>query len=402
MTDRRLPGRRQFLSSAGLLAGGAVLGAGAAVELDRHHGPPAPVAVSATTGPIPFEGAHQPGIVDRQPAVLRFLSLELGAASSSRAGLESVLRQLSTTARACMAGSWPSGTDGVATGLRPAGLTVTIGIGATALVKAGIPVPAPLAALPAFAEDRLRPAHTGGDLGVQLCGEDPMVVAAASRALLRSAGQLRLRWSQAGFLRSAAGAADADATPRNLMGQLDGTDNPTGSRQKLAVWVPPGVSPAWMTNGSYLVCRRIRMLLDSWEQLGVPAQEAVIGRFKGSGAPLTGHQEHDDPDFGASADGRPVIAADAHIRLTNPANNAGATMLRRGYSFDDGVDEAGEADLGLFFQAFQTDPREVFVPIQRRLAATDALRTFIRHEGSAVFAVPPGASPGGFVGETLF
>ncbi len=405
MTERRLPGRRQFLSSAGLLAGGAALGAGAKAELDRHPGSSAATAEpAASVRPSSFEGVHQPGVVDRQPAVLRFLALDLTPASpaSFRVGLKLALQRLSETARSCMTGDWPDGADGIATGLLPAGLTITIGIGATALARAGIEVPAPLAPLPAFAADQLAPSRTGGDLGLQVCGEDPMVVAAASRALLRAVGRQRPRWSQGGFLRSKAGATDPAATPRNLMGQLDGTDNPTGARQDLAVWVPNGVTPAWMANGSYLVCRRIRMLLEDWEQLGVPAQEAVIGRYKRSGAPLTGQQEHDDPNFDASVGGRPVIATDAHIRLTNPANNAGATMLRRGYSFDDGIDAAGQPDLGLFFQAFQTDPHQVFVPIQHKLATSDALRRFIRHEGSAVFAIPPGASRGGFVGETLF
>ena len=42
-----------------------------------------------------------------------------------------------------------------------------------------------------------------------------------------------------------------------------------------------------------------------------------------------------------------------------------------------------------------------FVPIQRRLGANDALNEYIRHTGSAVFAIPPGASPGGYVGQGL-
>ncbi|MGI8668128.1 MAG: Dyp-type peroxidase [Jatrophihabitans sp.] len=403
MTGRQRPGRRQFLSSAGLLVGGAALGTAGGVRLgqDGSH-QPAPAAASSADPPIAFDGTHQAGVVERPPASLRFLALDLSAGAGTTAGLRAVLQRLSMTARLLMAGDWPAGTDGIATGLRPAGLTVTIGIGGSGLVKAGRPVPPPLQPLPAFAGDHLQPARSGGDLGVQICGEDALVVAAATRALLTAVRpDAAVRWSQAGFLRGAA-ATDAQATPRNLMGQLDGTDNPTGARQRLAVWVPAGVAPAWMANGSYLVCRRIRMLLDSWERLDLATQEAVIGRRKDTGAPLTGHAEHDDPDFAAEQDGRPVIAAGAHLRLTHPANNAGASMLRRGYAFDDGLDAAGQPDLGLFFQAFQTDLHRVFVPIQRKLAAGDALRRFIRHEASALFAIPAGASPGGFVGEALF
>lgn len=407
MPDQSGPSRRRFLTSAGLVVGGAAVGTGSTFAATRDDKPTAagPVAAepdrSTASRPVSFEGVHQPGIVDRQPSALRFLALDL--TGGGRDGLRRTLLTLSTTARALMAGDWPAGSDDIAAGLGPAGLTVSIGIGASALTRAGLAVPAPLEPLPAFAGDQLQPARSHGDLGLQLCAEDPMVVSAAARALVRSiADRARLRWSQTGFLRSRDAAADPDATPRNLMGQLDGTDNPTGSRQNLAVWVPPGVEPAWMAGGTYLVCRRIRMLLDSWERLSVPAQEQVIGRRKDTGAPLTGRAEHDDPDFSATAGGRPAIAADAHIRLTHPSNNAGAAMFRRGFSYDDGIAADGQPDAGLFFQCFQTDPHRVFVPIQTKLSRTDALSRFIRHESSAVFAFPGGASAGGFVGEKLF
>jgi deferrochelatase/peroxidase EfeB len=92
---------------------------------------------------------------------------------------------------------------------------------------------------------------------------------------------------------------------------------------------------------------------------------------------------------------------DAHIRLAAPAENDGRRILRRGYSFTDGMDtELGQLDAGLFFVSFQNDP-SAFVEIQRRLAGTDALDEYIKHTGSAVFACPPGARRGGYVGETL-
>ena len=37
-----------------------------------------------------------------------------------------------------------------------------------------------------------------------------------------------------------------------------------------------------------------------------------------------------------------------------------------------------------------------------RLANDDTLNEYIRHTSSALFAVPPGVRPGGYVGETLF
>jgi deferrochelatase/peroxidase EfeB len=66
-------------------------------------------------------------------------------------------------------------------------------------------------------------------------------------------------------------------------------------------------------------------------------------------------------------------------------------MLRRSYSFDG----------GLLFLAYQQDPRRQFVAVQRSLAGRDALSRFTEHVGSAVFAVPPGARKGGFLGEAM-
>jgi deferrochelatase/peroxidase EfeB len=100
--------------------------------------------------------------------------------------------------------------------------------------------------------------------------------------------------------------------------------------------------------------------------------------------------------------GEPVIPADAHVRLAHPSANGGRRILRRGYSFTDGVDPVtGELDAGLFFVCFQREPAAQFVPIQDQLAHGDALNEYIKHVASGIYAVPPGASPGGFVGQGL-
>ena len=89
--------------------------------------------------------------------------------------------------------------------------------------------------------------------------------------------------------------------------------------------------------------------------------------------------------------------------LANPrtAGSEAERILRRGYSFDDGLLPDGRLDAGLFFAAFQRDPRRQFVPIQHRLAAHDLLGEYLIHTGSALFAVPPGCRAGGYVGDTL-
>jgi deferrochelatase/peroxidase EfeB len=147
------------------------------------------------------------------------------------------------------------------------------------------------------------------------------------------------------------------------------------------------------------------MRIEAWDRDPLADQEQVIGRFKQSGAPLTGTQEFDTADLSATrADGTPVIPADAHIRLATASQNNGIRLLRRGYSFADGIDPAtSELDAGLFFLAFQRDPHRQFAALQRRLGSEDSLNEYILHTTSALFAAPPGARrPGDFVASGLF
>jgi len=399
MTGRPIS-RRALLGAGGAFGLGAAAGAVAGTREGTSDGRVARVERAA-----PFHGAHQAGIVGRQPAHLTFLAFDLrpGPAAAVRDRLRRLLRRWTSAGAALTVGDPVDGQD-LAAGLGPAGLTLTVGLGAAALHKAGLgnDVPAALAALPAFAGDALDPARCGGDVGVQVCAEDPVVAAAAARAVTRLAGPAAtVRWVQHGFLRSAAAADDPDATPRNLMGQLDGTGNPRPADRGFAaaVWA---TGPAWLRGGGYLVCRRIRMLLDEWEQLPIDTQQRVIGRRKDTGAPLSGGSERTPLDLTAlDATGQLAIPTTAHARLAHPSSNHGAAMLRRGFSYDDGYDRSGRPDTGLFFQAFQADPRTGFVPVQQTLAAADTLRAFLRHESSALFAVLPGVPRGGHLGDTL-
>jgi deferrochelatase/peroxidase EfeB len=208
-----------------------------------------------------------------------------------------------------------------------------------------------------------------------------------------------VRWSQLGFGRTSS-TSRAQATPRNLLGFKDGTANLKAEDvQALArhVWVAGDRAgePSWLRNGTYLVARRIRMLIEVWDRTSLGDQEQTIGRRKASGAPLGERDE-----FATLKVDR--LPADSHVRLAAPSSNGGAALLRRGYSFTDGLDDRlGQLDAGLFFLSFQRDP-DAFVRIQRQLGSNDALNEYIKHVGSGVWAIPPGASPGGWVGQTLF
>ncbi len=191
---------------------------------------------------------------------------------------------------------------------------------------------------------------------------------------------------------------------RNLFGFKDGTANlkaeePTAVDEH--VWVPaadatsdasdPGTDSTWMTGGSYLVARRIRMVIETWDRTSLREQETLVGRTKGEGTPLSGGTELTEADLAATGRGDvPLIAANPHVRLAHPSTNGGVRMLRRGYNVTDGNDSLGRLDAGLFFIAYVRDPRTYYIPMQTTLSRDDALMEYLLHTGSGLFAVPPG------------
>jgi deferrochelatase/peroxidase EfeB len=191
------------------------------------------------------------------------------------------------------------------------------------------------------------------------------------------------------------------------MGFKDGTRNIRSDDSAALtkhVWVGAEAGQEWMRGGTYLVARRIRMFIETWDRDVLSDQEAVFGRAKYTGAPLTGKAEFDAPDFaGRTTDGERAIPDNAHIRLAAFEANDGMRILRRGYSFTDGIDtRTGTLDAGLFFISFQKDPAQ-FVTLQRKLGKHDALNEYIRHVGSALFACPQGvANASGYWGRALF
>jgi deferrochelatase/peroxidase EfeB len=228
----------------------------------------------------------------------------------------------------------------------------------------------------------------------------------AVRNLARIAfGRARVRWSQIGFGRTSS-TSTAQATPRNLFGFKDGTANVKNEdADALAkhVWVSGARgAEAWMNGGSYLVARRIRMHIETWDRTSLREQEAVIGRTKREGAPLSGGKEFSEPDFDLQGRDGPLVPADSHVALAHPSNNGGVRMLRRGFNYTDGSDGLGRLDAGLFFIAFVVDPRTHYVPMQTAMAKHDALAEYLRHTGSGLFAVPPGVAAGGYLGQGLF
>jgi deferrochelatase/peroxidase EfeB len=251
---------------------------------------------------------------------------------------------------------------------------------------------------------------TGGDLSIQACADDQQIAFHAVRQLARLAyDQVEIRWVQSGFLAN----PTAKGTPRNLMGFKDGTGNVRGAADiDKFVWVG-AEGPAWMQGGSYVVTRRSRIALEHWDRTHVGFQEQTIGRHKLSGAPLGAKGEFDPVTFDKNdADGNPVIPENSHLSLANSANNDGARVLRRSYSYNDGITMVAERwppwkqgmeyDAGLLFICYQRDPRTGFVRIFERMSKFDMLNQFVTNIGGALFACPRGAAPGAFIGQGLF
>lgn len=410
--NRLCSSRRGLLAAAG----GLVASAGAGVAVRGAPDARRSVAIED------FWGTHQAGITTKQQSHCYFAAFDL--TTDKRDDVIALLRAWTNTAARLTAGQTaePMGTDqdvpgpdsADAIGLSPARLTLTFGFGPGLFVKdgkdryglAGLR-PDALIDLPRFNGDQLVEEKTGGDLSIQACADDPQVAFHAVRQLARlSYDAADLRWSQTGFT----SRPTDGSTTRNLMGFKDGTQSPPDVDK--AVWVGDD-GPAWMRGGSYLVVRRIRMALEHWDRTKVSFQEQTFGRQKYSGAPLGLKGEFEPLGLDRTdADENPIIAENAHVRLGNAAANGAAEILRRGYSYNDGVNftaerwppwrQGMEYDAGLLFMCYQVDPRTGFVKLFEKMAKFDMLNQFVTHTGGGLFAIPPGVRQGEYVGQRLF
>lgn len=353
---------------------------------------------------VAFRGAHQAGIVT--PAQDRLVFATLDVITDDADELAALLETWTATAEALSAGRMvpggfggpdePTADTGEAYGSPPAHLTVTIGYGPDLFDdRFGLAPrrPGELQALPRLPLDDLRPGISGGDVCLQACADDPLIAYNAIHNLVRQGvGVVTVRTVQTGFGRTSSTTA-SQATARNLMGFKDGTRNLKAEQTALTdkwLWSSGQGPTAWMQGGTYLVARKIRMLVERWDRETRQSQEDTFGRAKDTGAPLGETSEFATPDLDATTEDGPVIPADAHIRLASPVTNNGIHLLRRGYNYADGVDpRQGTLDSGLFFIAFTARP-DNFTRVQRRLAGGDALNEYIRHVSSAVFACPRG------------
>ncbi len=397
------------LTRRGILT--AAASTGAAALLTQNPLVSSALASSTPTNIVNFAGPHQAGITTPGQHHLQICAFDIK--TSSRAELVAMLTEWQRAIETLTIGlplpgdpspSVAPSDTGEALGQTAANLTITIGFGPSLFDgRFGLADQRPpaLVDLPAFKGDALDPNISNGDISVQACADSRLVAEHAVRALGRIGGsRIQLRWLQAGFDEPPAKANDGSG--RNLFGTKDGTanlDRTDDARMRRNVWVAPGDGPTWMIDGCYQVYRRITMNLISWDDSDLDEQENVIGRKKDTGAPFGANGEFDPVDPSK-------LPVDSHVRLANPRtgpDSENERILRRGYSFHDGLNPTTRAyDAGLAFVAYQRDPRRQFITIQQRLAEQDALNEYLTHTASGIFAIPPGAPAGQYVGWTLF
>ncbi|MBM4791756.1 Dyp-type peroxidase [Streptomyces sioyaensis] len=363
------PSRRAFLGATGAVATTGFT-AGCESPAPRPSRPSSP----ASTTRVPPTGRHQAGITLPQSAQPNLLSVVADLGDAVAVGpLLAELGQAVLTLTA--------GTDPRLLGLPPGDLTVTIGVGPR-LVRMARPALPGAADLPRFSREEIAPQARGGDLLMQICASDPLLLPVVAAALLEQAGhRIRERWRQSGRRGPNIPVDKGISAPRNLLGFIDGIVGPhTTAEHRRHLWL---AGPAPVVGGTIAVVRRMELDLPRFTALPVAEQEAVFGRRRATGVPLSGGAAAWDPNLGAKTpDGRYLIPADAHVRRANPNAVGVGLMLRRSYSTD-------EPTPGLLFISFQNDLR-TFTNTLVHMDDSDALLRFTTTTASATFLILPG------------
>ena len=377
--------RRGFIKQCGIISAGLVAGTAAKAQDAASATPP------AAHDEIPYYGEHQAGITTPAQKHIYFLVADLH--SDDREKIKEMFQLWTAYSLRLTRGEHvkpysknlyiPPTDTGEADSLNPHNLTLTFGVSPSFFSKLGIDNlrPPELAELPHFPRDQLQPQYTGGDICIQACADDPQVAFHAVRNLVRGARlNLTMRWSQAGFN----SYDSADETPRNLFAFKDGTANLSGENLDKVVWVE---KDGWLKGGSYLVARRIKMFLETWDRTSLGEQHNTFGRYRDSGAPMGQHEEHEPINLGLLDDkGEPAMPTTSHARI---AHATGHNILRRSFSYASGIDDKGQFDTGLLFISYQNSPQP-FIDIQNAFGNVDKMNEYITHIGSGLFACFPG------------
>ncbi|MFJ5965702.1 iron uptake transporter deferrochelatase/peroxidase subunit [Bacillus sp. NPDC093026] len=410
MTEEKQNGytRRDMLKLTAVAGTGIAIGAsglGTLLNVTKSLSPEKKTSASEEADTISFYGNHQAGIVTPQQKFIYLCAFHM--TTSSRKQVMSLLQDWTKLSEVLSRGAVRQNTDnkllppndtGESMDLPPSKLTMTFGFGPDFFEKNGVDrygilkqKPAYLNSIPHMPHDQLDSAYVGGDVCVQVCADDEQVAFHALRQFIKSStGLTTVHWIQKGSI-----SYDGGKTPRNLFGFKDGTANPAPTDKTFYqkyVWTKEN-EPDWMNGGTYMCYRKIRMFLEVWDRTSLQDQEDTFGRKKDTGAAYGKAKEHDTVDV-------KKLPINSHVRV---AKEAGQPILRRGYSYVNGVEEkTGNVDAGLMFISFQKNPERQVLPMLKALGSMDALNEYTVHVGSALFACPKGITQGQYIGQELF
>ena len=412
--------RRQFLTRSGVAAVGAAgaLGvpgvADASARLGSHgRGGGDPLLAdgalqkavtddpSARLPAIPFHGAHQAGIINPPPPAACFVVFNVTA--GTRGELIDTLQTLTHRARFLTHGGVPvdlgavappsdSGTLGP--DVPPDGLTITVGFGASLFENPAFGLasqkPKRLTAMTSFPNDNLQADLTGGDILLQICaGQADTAIHALRDIAKHTRDGMQIAYRMDGFQ----APQRPVGVPRNHFGHMDGIANPNVADPYVAnrlLWVTDTTDePTWARGGTYHVFRIIRMYIEFWDRVSLQEQQTMIGRDRASGAMLGTNSITDVLDFSKDPSGK-IVPLTAHIRLSNPRTKKteNSRIFRRGYNYDNGIDLAGNLNLGLLFNCFQQNLVRQFVANQTRLIGEPMVDYIAPIGGGYFFALP--------------
>ena len=246
-------------------------------------------------------------------------------------------------------------------------LTCVVGIGARAWDRLfGELRPAELHPFRELAGDRHRAPATPGDLlfhirahRMDLCFE------LAKRVTARLVGLGRVVDEVHGF---------RSFDERDLLGFVDGTENPEGEAAPAAVLI--GDEDAEFAGGSYVVVQKYVHDIEAWEALPVEEQERAVGRTK-----------LDDIEF--PDDQKP---ADSHLALNTIVDEDGdeRQIVRVNMPFG----EVGADEFGTYFIGYARTPAVVEEMLQNMFIGkpsgnTDRILDFSTAVTGNLFFVPP-------------
>ncbi|MFC9915977.1 Dyp-type peroxidase [Streptomyces sp. NPDC127197] len=242
------------------------------------------------------------------------------------------------------------------------GLSCVAGVGARAWDRLfGVPRPAALEPFRELTGPRHHAVSTPGDLLFHIRANRPDLCFALTAEIMKG-------------LRGAAMVQDevhafAYYDARNLLGFVDGTENPVGHEAADAALV--GDEDPDFRGGSYAVVQKYLHDVDAWERLPVETQEKVIGRTKATNVELDAPGSHKDVNTVIGPDGTEQRILRAAMPFGRP----------------------GHGEFGTYFIAYTRDPRVTDTMLERMFLGTptsgpDPLLDYSRAVTGTRFFVP--------------